>query len=99
MAKLTEARKKALEIVRDNPGIAPREFAALMWPDSEGWKHSHGCGPNGSHRGGGMYKTGGSYLGKLYKYGLIKRHYSKYSSSQSQYDISNEGLELLQQTN
>lgn len=73
---LTHSQRRALEIVQENPGIRPREFAKGMWPDSPGWKRSAKCGPNGAHRGGGMYTAGGAYLGKLEGLGLVCRDLS-----------------------
>lgn len=70
--KLTQAQTRALTIVRDHPGIRPREFAKLMWPESEGWSHHVKCGSNGSHKGGGMPLAGGGYLGKLMRLKLIR---------------------------
>lgn len=75
--KLTEARRRALEIVRDHPGISASNFAARMWPDSEGWQHRRKCGGYGVHNGGGMYVAAGQYLGKLRKIGLVRRDYAK----------------------
>lgn len=67
---LTTAQRRALQVLRDGP-LRPREFARAMWPDSPGWQRSYNCGPNGSHRGGAMYRAGGAYLGKLRALGLV----------------------------
>ena len=72
--KLTDFRRRALEIIRDNPGIWPARFAELAWPDSEGWRRQRKCGNHGAHRGGGMYVAAGQYLGKLRREGLIYSH-------------------------
>lgn len=74
-APLSPKARQALQIVRDHGPIQPREFARKMWPSSEGWKRHHNCGPNGSHQGGGMYLTGGSYLGKLRRKGWVQREW------------------------
>jgi len=67
---LSARQFRALEILEANPGVRPREFARHFWPDSPGWMRACKCGPNGSHRGGGMYLAGGGYLGKLFNAGL-----------------------------
>lgn len=72
MASLTAPQRRALEILRDNPGITPRGFSEKMWPDSEGHRRLGSCGPNGVTRGIGMWKAGGSYLGKLGKQGWVR---------------------------
>lgn len=68
---LSKAQRRALEILRDNPGIAPRAFAKKMWPDSEGHKHHTKCGNKGVSVGGGMNLAAGGFLGKLAKAGLV----------------------------
>lgn len=40
---MTESQRRALEIVRDNPGIRPGDFAKKMWPDKK-------TGPQGGGR-------------------------------------------------
>ena len=65
--ELTERQKKALVIIRDRGPIRPREFAMFMWPESDRWNNLVNCGKNGVHRGGGMYRAAGGYLGKLTK--------------------------------
>lgn len=69
---MTPFRRKALEMLRDFGPLTPSAFAHKMWPDSPAWKHSLACGPNGAHRGRGMYKAGGSYIGKLSQAGLVE---------------------------
>jgi len=61
---------RALLIIRDNDVRSPRDFARLMWPDSEGWKRVHKVG-RGSSRGAAMSLAGGGFLGKLHQKGLI----------------------------
>ena len=70
----------ALVIIRDYCVETPGQFAHLMWPDSEGWRHSQKVGRNlnGSQRGAGMNKCGGSFLGKLHKAGLIFKASGRY---------------------
>lgn len=69
--KLTPSQFRALKIIRDNRIEMPRQFARLMWPDSDGWDRYTKCGPYGVTRGGGMSIAGGGYLGKLCSGGLI----------------------------
>lgn len=90
---MSEAQLRALRIVRDNPGIAPREFAKAMWPDSPAWQHSVKCGPNGSHKGGGMYLAGGAYLAKLANLKLVNRVFDTY---QTFYHLSSDGRQALE---
>lgn len=71
--KLTENAIRALRIVRANEGIKPKQFARLFFDKkSPGWQKQAKCGPKGTHRGGGMYRCAGSYLGKLYNEGWIR---------------------------
>jgi hypothetical protein len=77
---MSPARLRALRIIADEPGIRPREFAKKMWPDSDGWKRHSRSGPKGAHRGGGMYLTGGAFLGRLNNDGLT------YHTNTYQYD-------------
>ena len=69
---LTAGQRRALEILRDEPDLLAKEFARLMWPDSDCWRHPVKCG-YGSHRGGGMYLAAGGFLGKLYHKGFTCR--------------------------
>ena len=71
MTKLTPAQRRALEILSPSMGMMAGEFARKMWPDSEGWQHSHRVG-RGARNGGMMPKVGGAYLGKLARWGLVK---------------------------
>lgn len=74
--KATPAVLKGLQIIADHPGIRPREFAKKMWPDSPGWKRHSRSGPNGAHQGGGMYLTGGAFMGRLNNAGLTVHTYA-----------------------
>lgn len=69
--QLTDSQLRALRIIRDNRIEMPRQFARLMWPDSDGWKTMTKCGNYGATRGGGMNLAGGAYLGKLRQWGFI----------------------------
>ncbi|HEX5704922.1 MAG TPA: hypothetical protein VFX97_17120 [Pyrinomonadaceae bacterium] len=88
---LTNSQRRALEIVRDHPGIAPREFAEFMWPDSDGHSNLTNCG-RGVTRGGGMNLAGGGYLGKLCRKGLVYRSPQRGSFG---YCVSSEGSKAL----
>ena len=93
--KLTLPQRKALEIVQEFGPIRPREFARKMWPDSRGWRRSARCGPNGSHRGGGMYLAGGGYLGKLCRKGWIRDEYEQvYSLRRKKFELWRKGYTL-----
>ena len=89
---LTPARRKALEIIRDHPGIRPRGFAEKMWPDSEAWSHHTKCGPNGVTRGGGMPLAAGGFLGKLRHAGLVWNDLRNYNND---YHLTEKGKEAL----
>jgi len=91
---MTPKQKMALEIIRDNPGIYPREFAKKMWPDSDGHDRHHNCGPKGVTRGGMMNMAGGGYIGRLVKAGLVIRHYGKH---QNGVYLTKEGVEALEE--
>lgn len=89
---ITAKRAQALQIVRDQGSLAPREFARQMWPDSPGWRRVSKCGPYGSTRGGGMCLAGGSYLGKLRRASLVEKDAS---DPRGLYSISEEGRRQL----
>ncbi len=91
---LTPTRRRALEIIRDYPGLAPREFGHKLWPDHLGWNRHTKCGPSGTSHGGGMNLAAGAFLGKLKKEGLVYVRYTPHSY-QSHHHISEKGLEAL----
>lgn len=62
--------KKALEIIRDNEIMIPRQLAEKLWPDSEGWKRVHKTG-HGASRGAAMALAAGGLMGRLRQRGLI----------------------------
>lgn len=72
--EISEKVFQALTILRKagNAGLMPKEFAAEMWPESDGWTRQAKCGQKGSHRGGGMYMAAGGFLGRLRKRGLVE---------------------------
>ena len=100
--KLTKAQTKALTIIQEHQPIYPWYFSYLMWPDSDGHKHYHKCGPKGVCRGLGMALAAGGYLGKLVKKGLVYR-YHKYNffrdkyGSQSFFNLTNLGEQSLRE--
>jgi hypothetical protein len=70
---LTPARRRALQIVRDHPGVGPTPFASFMWPESKGHKtrsRRHAT-PAGGAVGAGIKMTAGVFLGRLGRDGLI----------------------------
>ena len=89
---LSESVVRALAILRAHGPLRPREFAKLMWPESEGWLRYAQCGPYGSHRGGGMYLAGGGFLGRLRHQGLVE--YGGYGRG---YRLSDDGRRLLKE--
>jgi hypothetical protein len=70
---LTKSQHKALKIIKNHGPIRPREFAKLMWPDSDCWSNRTNCGPKGVTKGGGMNLAGGGYLGKLRKKDWVRK--------------------------
>ena len=86
---MTPATARALGVLHDYGPLRPREFARRMWPESDGWRRSCRCGPNGSHRGGGMYLAAGGYLGALTRRGLVQRY------GRGAYILSDAGLAAL----
>lgn len=71
---LTDAQRRALQILIDYPGITPGLFAQHMWPDSPAWGRVSHVG-NGSATGVGITRAGGGFLGKLAKAGLTRSHW------------------------
>lgn len=86
---MTEAQRQALVILEKSGELRPREFAKAMWPTSGGWMRTAKCGPNGAHRGGGMYLAAGGFLGKLVRAGLAV------PTRGHGYKISEQGREAL----
>ena len=86
-ANLTLSQRRALEILREHPDLLAKEFARLMWPDSDCWRHPTKCG-YGVHRGGGMYLAAGGFLGKLYHKGLVQRGRQPYTHAISRTGIA-----------
>ena len=62
--------KKALIVIRENQIERPKQFARLLWPDSEGWQRVHKVG-HGASRGAMMSFAAGGLLGKLRCQGYI----------------------------
>lgn len=79
---------QALTIIRNNEISLPKEFARLMWPDSEGWQRVHNVG-HGASRGAGMAYAAGGFLGKLRSQGLIVGGYDYH------YILTEKGHKLL----
>ena len=96
MKKLTDKQRKALEIVRDFGGhIWPRSFAERMWPDSPCWTKNYRCGHGSTSGGPTMAQSGGAFLAKLRRKGLLKAIYVR-GSYISYYDISDKGKKALE---
>jgi hypothetical protein len=64
------ATDKALKLIHDKEIKYSRDFAKLMWPESPYWKVVYNVG-NGATKGAGMWRSGGSFLGRLHSAGLI----------------------------
>lgn len=88
---LTDNERRALEILRDRGPLTPGRFARLMWPTSKGWKHAVKCGIKGAHQGGGMYRAGGAYIGRLRKKGLATWAPREYARAMDEHTISAAG--------
>jgi hypothetical protein len=93
---LTPTKKRALEILRDYPGLTPRAFGHKLWPDHPGWQRHTKCGPKGTSHGGGMNLASGGFLGKLKKEGLVRVEYARYHHAAEHY-ITEEGLRALRE--
>ena len=94
---LSTARRRALEILRDNPGVTASRFAHLMWPDAEGHKHHTKCGPKGVSVGGGMNLAAGGFLGKLVRAGLVVLTHPRYGTytGLGEFYLTREGASAL----
>jgi len=70
---LTKFQRKALIIIRDNPGITAGYFAELMWPKS---KMHIKCSKQGNScqmiQGKAAWLCAGSHIGKLRKKGWVE---------------------------
>lgn len=89
MNEMTEKQAKALNIIKDNPGIRAREFSEKMWPDGPHRRSKNGG--NGSQVGKGMWLCAGSYFAKLRKDGLITSVFGNVREQK----ITGKGIELL----
>ena len=70
MTRLTYTLAFALKLIARNDIQYPRQFAKLMWPNSDGWHRVHKLG-HGASKGAAMPLAAGGYLGKLRRDGLI----------------------------
>lgn len=95
--KLTAGQARALKVIEAESVVRPREFAKLMWPESAGWRRSSRCGPNGVHRGGGMYLAAGGYLGKMAQLGLVRRQFRGALYDEDGYKLTEEGKKSLEE--
>ena len=75
MEKPSKAVLRSLDIIRQNPGLRPEEFARFYFPpDHPGWDRRTKCGPYGVRLGGGLVLWAGGWLGKLRKEKLIDEY-------------------------
>jgi len=84
--------RRALEIINKNDIHMPKEFARLMWPNSEGWKRMHKCG-RGASWGAMMPMAGGGLLGKLRAKDFIRTPWG--DDRNSYYSLTEKGREYL----
>lgn len=90
---MTEKRAKALQIIKDSPGIRATGFSEKMWPDGPHRRAKNGG--NGSQAGKGMWLCAGSYFAKLRKDGLI----TNISGNAWEQKLTSKGLEQLEAYN
>lgn len=69
--KLTPFRRKALEVIRDNPGITAGDLALQLWPDAN-MHHRVSNQGHGACHGKAAWLCGGSYAKKLVYDGLVR---------------------------
>lgn len=84
-----------MEILRDFPGITPRSFGKLMWPDNPNWNAHTKCGPSGTSHGGGMNLAAGGFLGRLRRDGLTEVHHDRWGISSHR--MTKEGRQALEE--
>ena len=85
---LTLAQVKALTILAEHGPLSPAQFAERMWPDSPAW---HFSGP----RRAVMGYTGGGYLGRLRRLGLVEYEHC-FPCDELVHSISAEGRRALE---
>ncbi|NPV00023.1 MAG: hypothetical protein HPY53_01455 [Brevinematales bacterium] len=85
---------RALEIIKEWPGISAMNFAGKMWPDSPKWKKMYEGG-NGSTMGRGMWLSAGSFLSRLQKKGFIQCSHPLRREPKL-WKISEKGIEYLE---
>jgi hypothetical protein len=78
----------ALKIIEKNEIHMPKEFARLMWPNSDAWRRVQNVG-HGATAGAGIVYSAGGFLGKLRNQGLIAGGYGYH------YFLTEKGKELL----
>lgn len=92
---MTKRAKEALEILKANPNLSPREFAESFWPDHI----MHSACSNQGHgacRGKKAWLQAGSYLAKLIKLKLVQSDYvGERSGTRIRYKLTRAGLEAL----
>lgn len=87
----SEKTQQALKVIRDRNIESPRQFARLMWPDSDGWHVGVRSG-GGTVRGRQMFTAGGAYLARLVKAGLV---YVVHRSGSRRWVLTKQGKEAL----
>lgn len=71
LPKLTAKARQALDIVKATPGITPGQFAEQMWKDSPAHRKVYNVGQHGAARGVVINQTGGAFLSRLHRQGLV----------------------------
>lgn len=61
---------QALKVIKEHPNLTPKIFSELMWPDSDSHMVPGSCG-YGVTNGIGLWKSAGSFLGRLRNKKLI----------------------------
>ena len=84
---------KALRLIRDYTITMPREFAKMMWPDSEGWQRVINVG-HGASAGAGMPYAAAGFIGRLDYKGLCRWSYDRDTDRRTLY-LTDKGREEL----
>lgn len=74
---LTAPQTRALAILREHQPLMPRDFARLMWPDSEAWdKPTRGAGNHLGGMGATMPMKGARMLWTLQRLRLARQDHN-----------------------
>ena len=86
---------EALALGQQNNGgfVRARTFAERLWPDAPAWRRCCNVG-NGSARGVGIIRAGGSFMAKMRRAGLAEKSYRLELYG---YRLSGEGRRTLEE--